>query len=256
VRELAGQGDAAALVALRAALADADPRVREAAADGLGARRDASSEPLLIAGAKQEEWPIVRRAEIEALGQLCGGPARDLLVRAIERDVDDVRRAALVGLARCKDRRARPALIQVVKTRHLNPSLRELAAALLGEARDPAAAEALATLLPGLVTEAEADLAIEGIATAALRALGRQGGVRAAKVAAELSRDARHPYRPVAVEVLGQLCDPTVGASALGALRSGASAGLAEAAAAAEAHCRDAAQRPAAPRPTPPAVPR
>jgi len=240
VRELAGLdgGSAAATAVLREALRDHDPQVREAAAEGLGARRDAAAEPLLIAGAKQEEWPLVRRAEIGALGQLCGAAGRDLLIRAIERDVDDVRRVALVGLARCRDRRARPALIQVMKTRRVNPSLRELAAGLLGETRDPVAAHALAGALPSLVNEAEGDLAVEGIAAAALRALGRQGGPEAIKAAADLSRDARHPYRQTAIEVLGQLCDPGAGAAALAAVRAGSTPALAEAAAAAETRCR------------------
>jgi HEAT repeat protein len=238
VRELGGLAGAQATVALRAALGDPDPHVREAAADALGLRRAADAEAQLIAGAKQEEWPLVRRAEIEALGRLCGEPARDLLIRAIERDVDDVRRVALVGLARCRDRRARPALLQVVKTRRVNASLRELAAGLLGETRDPVAATVLAKLLPGLVNEAESDMAIEGIATAALRSLGRQGGPLAVKAAADLSRDAHHPYRPTAIEVLGQLCDPTVGAAALADARQGKDPSLAEAAAVAEARCR------------------
>ncbi|HEY8924979.1 MAG TPA: HEAT repeat domain-containing protein, partial [Polyangia bacterium] len=239
VRELAGiDGDPAATGALREALRDRDPQVREAAAEGLGARRDAAAEPLLIAGAKQEEWPLVRRAEIGALGQLCGAAGRDLLIRAIERDVDDVRRVALVGLARCRDRRARPALIQVMRTRRVNPSLRELAAGLLGETRDPVATQALARALPSLVNEAEGDLAVEGIATAALRALGRQGGPEAVKAAADLSRDERHPYRQTAIEVLGQLCDPGVGAAALAAARASSTPALVQAAAAAETRCR------------------
>ena len=124
----------------------------------------------------------------------------------------------------------------------MNASLRELAAGLLGETRDPVAGSVLAKLLPDLVNEAESDLAIEGIATAALRSLGRQGGPVAVKAAADLSRDARHPYRPTAIEVLGQLCDPTLGAAALAAARKGTDASLAEAARTAEARCQAHAQ--------------
>ena len=88
----------------------------------------------LIAGAKQEPWPFVRRAELEALGHLCAPGAGDLMIRAIERDVDEVRRAALVGLVRCKDPRARDrAAARRSASRTRRRPLRELAAALIGE---------------------------------------------------------------------------------------------------------------------------
>jgi|GEM_PF-1308620 len=238
VRELAGLDTPATLEALRRALGDPDPRVRETAADGLGTRRDAAAEPLLIAGAKQEDWPLVRRAEVEALGRLCGLAGRDLLIRAIQKDVDDVRRAALVGLARCKDPRSASVLLQVVKARRVNGSLRELGAALLGELADARAAKPLADLLAGLVNEAEGDLAIEAVVVASLRALGRLGGPDAGAAAALLARDTRHPYRQLAIEALGQICDPTAGAAALAAVRAGADAPLAGAATAAELRCR------------------
>ena len=92
--------------ALRGALGDPDPRVRETAALALGQHNDAESAPALIAGAKQEPWPFVRRAELEALGHLCTPGAGDLMLRAVARDVDEVRRAgagragALQGPAR------------------------------------------------------------------------------------------------------------------------------------------------------------
>ena len=93
--------------ALRAALVDGDPRVRETAALALGQRGDRDATAALVSGAKQEPWPFVRRAELEALGRLCVDGSGDLLIRAVERDVDQVRRAALIGLGRCKDPRGR-----------------------------------------------------------------------------------------------------------------------------------------------------
>jgi hypothetical protein len=47
--------------------------VRETAALALGQHKDAESASALITGAKQEPWPFVRRAELEALGHLCTG---------------------------------------------------------------------------------------------------------------------------------------------------------------------------------------
>jgi len=238
VRELANPEAAAAVPALRAALGDPDPRVRETAAEGLGAHRDAGAEPMLIAGAKQEDWPIVRRAEIEALGQLCGAAGRDLLVRAIERDVDDVRRAALVGLTRCHDKRAPGTLLQLARTRRMNPALRELAVSLVGEWGDPHVTDTLSEQIPSLVNEGEGDLAVEGITVAAIRALAHGGGPRSVSVLAALTRDAHHPYQQLAIETLGQLCDPGEGAAALAAARKLPDATLSESAATAEAHCR------------------
>jgi HEAT repeat protein len=252
VRELGNPEAAGAVPALRRALEDRDPRVRETAAEGLGAHRDAGAEPLLIAGAKQEDWPIVRRAEIEALGRLCGAAGRDLLVRAIERDVDDVRRAALVGLTRCRDKRAPGALLQLVRARRVNPSLRELAASLIGEWGDPHVTDALADQLPALVNEGEGDLAAEGIAIAAIRSLGHAGGPRSAAALAALTRDEKHPYRQSAVESLGLLCDPTTGFQALAAARQSPDKSLSQSAADAESHCRT---KPAPPAPSPPPLP-
>src|SRR5204862_1178965 len=76
--------------ALRAARVDGDPRVRETAALALGQRGDRDATALLVSGAKQEPWPFVRRAELEALGRLCTPGAGDLMLRAIARDVDEV----------------------------------------------------------------------------------------------------------------------------------------------------------------------
>jgi len=246
VRELANPEAASAVPALRQALTDRDPRVRETAAEGLGAHHDAGAEPLLIAGAKQEDWPIVRRAEIEALGTLCGAAGRDLLVRAIERDVDDVRRAALVGLTRCHDKRAPGALLQLVRTRRMNPALRELAASLIGDWGDRHVTDTLAEQVPALVNEAEGDMAAEGITVAAIRSLGRSGGPKSVAALAALSGDAKHPYRQPAIESLGLLCDPGAGAQALAAARQSPDQSLAESAKDAEGRCRT---RSAAPSP-------
>jgi HEAT repeat protein len=238
-RELAelGAGDAPAITALRSALADGDPRVRETAAQGLGANHDRAAVPALVAGAKQEPWPFVRRAELEALGQLCGPEAGDLLARAVERDVDEVRRAALVGLARCRDRRAPEMLMRVLGRRNEASTLRELAAALLGEAGDRAAAPGLAAALQRQVNESEADMSVEGVAAASLRALAHLGGPEATAAAVTLAKDPRHPFQHTAVEALGVLCDPGAGAATLRALEAGKDVSLAAAAQNASKRC-------------------
>ncbi|HVZ72174.1 MAG TPA: HEAT repeat domain-containing protein [Polyangia bacterium] len=234
---LAGTGSDAAAQALRAALADGDPRVRETAADALARRRDAGAAAELAAGAKQEPWPFVRRAEVEALGAICPADAGDLFVRALERDVDEVKRAALLGLARCRDARAREALIHTVGRRNESASLRSLAASLLGETGDRAVAAPLAAALDRQVSESEEDLSIEGVATSTLRALVRLGGPDATRAAVNLATDTRHPFRRTAVEALGQLCDPGAGAATLRAIEAGSDASLATAAQSASRRC-------------------
>jgi HEAT repeat protein len=236
-RELAALGGPAALTALRAGLGDGDPRVRETAAEGLGQDRDAGAGAALIVAAKQEPWPFVRRAELEALGHLCGAGAADLLVRAIERDVAEVRRAALVGLSRCQDPRAQTMLLRVLGRRNEASTLRELAAGLLGERGDRAAAPAMAAALGRQIDESEADLSVEGVAAMTLRALARLGGPEATAAAVKLATDTRHPYQSTAVEALGVLCDPGAGAATLRALAAGQVASLALAAQNADKRC-------------------
>jgi len=239
-RELAGLGPGAGVdprPALRGALADPDPRVRETAALALGQHGDTESAPALIAGAKQEPWPFVRRAELEALGHLCTPGAGDLMLRAVARDVDEVRRAALVGLVRCKDKRSRAVLLKTIARQNEAATVRELAAALIGESGDQGAAPLLATALRGLVNEAEGDLALEGVAATALRALARLGGPDAVGAAVTMAGDNRHPYRTAAVEALATLCDPAAGRATLRALATGTEPSLAVAAQNAEKHC-------------------
>jgi HEAT repeat protein len=223
--------------ALRGALDDTDPRVRETAALALGKQGDSGAAPALIAGAKQEPWPFVRRAELEALGHLCAPGAGDLMLRALARDVDEVRRAALVGMVRCKDKRVRTVLLKTVARANEAATVRELAAALIGESGDHDAAPQLATTLRGLVNESEADMALEGVAATALRALARLGGPDAVGAAVTLAGDKRHPYRSTAVEALGTLCDPVAGRATLRALAVGTEPSLAVAAQNAEKHC-------------------
>jgi hypothetical protein len=237
-RELAEQpgGAPQARPALREALNDADPRVRESAAQGLGKAGDTAAGPALIGAAKQEPWPFVRRAEVDALGHLCVAGSGDLMVRATERDVDEVRRVALIGLQRCHDPRARQVLLAALTRREESASLRALAAGLIAESGDRGATPELAAALRALVGEAESDLALQGVAAAVLRALARLGGPEAVTTAVALAGDNRHPYQSTAVEALGTLCAPA-GNAALHAIATGRDAALAEAAQRAEKRC-------------------
>jgi HEAT repeat protein len=236
-RALAARADPAALAPLRAAVEDSDPGVRQVAVDGLASRRDRESTRLLIEAAKQEPWPAVRRAQVAALAQLCGPGATDLIVRAIERDVDEVRRAALRGLVSCKDPRAPRLLLGVLAQPREKPPLRTQAALLLAELKDPGTAPELATALERLLVEAQTDLALEATATGTLRALAEMGGPVALKAALRLRSDPRPVLRRSASEALGKLCDPGAGAEALRAATRDPDAAVAAAASAALRRC-------------------
>src|SRR5208283_2993473 len=102
----------------------------ETAAFSLGQRHDQAMAQPIIDAAKQEPWPGVRRAEVTALGELCVPEGNDLLLRAYEKDENDIRMAALVGLAHCRDWRASALLVRVLGRLPENADMRSLAARL------------------------------------------------------------------------------------------------------------------------------
>jgi HEAT repeat protein len=243
-RELASAQGPPALGAVRAALDDGDPRVRETAAMALGLRRDGPSAGRLVAAAKQEPWPFVRRAQVGALGAMC--EAGDLLVRADERDVTEVRREALTGLARCKDPRAAPLLLRAVGRRTEDPDIRALAARLLVLLKDPKVAATFAEAVARLRVEAQEDLALEGVTVVAMQSLARVGGPEAVGAALQLLADERLLFKRTGLEALGQLCDPKRGAPAVAGAMRDKDPSVAAAASAAYRRC-GAAARPGRP---------
>jgi HEAT repeat protein len=237
-RELAGIPDPATGPGLRAALLDSDPRVREAAAQGLGNHGDKSAAQPIMDGAKQEPWPFVRRTEIIALGELCVPEGNKLLLRAYEKDVDDIRMAALVGLARCRDWRASALLVRVLGRLPESADMRSLAARLLAEMKDRRATAPMAEALKRLRTESQADLSLEGTATETVMALASLGGKDAVTAAVGLLGDSRPSLQKAAVQALGMLCDPGPGAVALRAATKNKDESVAVAATLAEQHCQ------------------
>ena len=167
--------------------------MRETAALGLAKQGDVAAGGALITGAKQEPWPFVRRAELQALGRLCVAGGTDLMIRATERDVDEVRRAALIGLGRCRDPRARTIFLHTLKQHDENASLRALSAGLLAQSGDKGAAPEMAAALHTIVGESEADMALQGVVVAVLRALAHLGGPDAVNAAVTLAGDAAPP---------------------------------------------------------------
>ncbi len=238
VQQLGENPSPSAIEPLRAAAADADPRVRETAATALGRRVDRGAAAALVAGAKREPWPAVRRAQIAALGRLCVPEGNDLLLRANERDVPEVRRAALVGLARCRDPRAPGTLLAVLGREVEVASLRALAATLLGDLGDPSATRAVAEALRRVTVESQVDLSLEPVAVAATRTLGALGGAEAMGGALALLSDPRPSLRRAALDALGQICDAGAGARAVERALADPDAAVAAAASSAQRRCR------------------
>jgi HEAT repeat protein len=239
VSELANAEGAAVLPALRAALDDADPRVREIASERLGRQGDKDAAKLIIEGAKQEPWPRVRRAEIVALGELCVAEGNDLLVRAFQRDVEEVRQAALAGIARCYGVKATGTLLRTLGRLAETADMRSLAARLLGERKDPRTVPGLAEVLTRLLTESQADLSLEAVIADSAMALATIHGDQAVATLVGLLSDARPSVQRIAIDALGMVCDPGAGQAALHKAATSKDEAVSIPAAAAEANCRE-----------------
>src|SRR5207253_5311530 len=133
------------------------------------ARADAPS----AEGALQKDaWPLVRRAAAETLGHHCGNSSQTLMV-AVEKDAaEEVRREALVAMARCG-----PVpllfLARVLKTHEQPVAVRELAAALAAKQGGAEAAKLLADTIDDVLADPAADERSASLAVACLRGLAR-----------------------------------------------------------------------------------
>jgi HEAT repeat protein len=237
IGEIANADSPAVVPALRAALDDADPQVREIAAAGLGHKGDKESAKQIIARAKQEPWPLVRKAEIGALGELCTAEGNELLLRAFQRDVEDVRQAALSGIARCYQAKATGTLLRTLGRLAESADMRSLAARLLAERKDGRTVPGLAEVLRRLVTESQADLSLEAVISDTAMALAAIRTAPAITALANLLSDPRASVQRIAVDALAVVCDPGAGAAALHVAAGSKDESVSIRAATAEAHC-------------------
>jgi HEAT repeat protein len=239
ITELAAAKNAEVIPALRSAVADTDPRVRETAAAALGYKRDKGAADLLIAGAKQEPWPSVRRAEIAALGELCTPAGDEIIQRALKRDVDEVRQAALVGLAHCYGAKANPALLQILGRLPESADMRSLAARLLAERKDGSTVPGMAEALVRLVREIQADMSLQTVIVDTAMALATIRTPEAISALVGLVSEPDVAVKRAGIDALGIACDPGAGAAALRSAAQSKDEAVSIPAAAAEAHCRD-----------------
>jgi HEAT repeat protein len=216
------------LAPARAAMGDADPGVRHAAAEALAAHAEPSSLPLFENSLAHDGWPLVRHAAAEGLGAGCAKklwPAPPPLSRAVVGDgksleaadaSDDVRRASLAALGRCADAPS-STFETALADRRQSPSLRELAGALVARRGGPRAAAVLAHALVDVLSDPAADERLASLAAHLVRALATTGDTTRPTLEA-LGNAANEPMSPdvraAAMETIGKLC-PTGAAAAL-----------------------------------------
>ncbi len=205
---------------------DRDPRVRRSALTGLAARVDGAGAGAVGRSIEdalaRDGWPLVRHAAAEALGGACSLPGVEAaLAHATAGDGDDargadpaedVRRSALVSLARCAPRS--PAIARALGTRKQPLGVRELAAALVAKGDGPDAARTLATVLDETLADPSADERSAGLAVACTRGLARTHDT-SRPILESLGAASNEPLSPsvraAAMETIGRLCPDGAG---------------------------------------------
>lgn len=155
--------------------ASRDPgvRVREAATLRLGELALPSAAPLLIERLQVDRWPLVRNAAARSLATLGPAPAVDAaLVAALEDAAPDVRAEVLRGLGERSARSAVPEITARLRDEEEVPAVRAAAASALGRMCDTSQLDELTRLSLALLAERPAPDAVS-IGSAALNALGR-----------------------------------------------------------------------------------
>jgi HEAT repeat protein len=216
---------------LRRALSDDDPRVREAAARGIGLLQARNALPELknLAGADPEK--SVRIAAIQSLSVLGGADERDTIIGLLQDDDPDIQREASTALGRMAPSPAAVEALLAMLAPDANTMLQTAAAYALG---------AIAPALRGSDQNKVVDrlAAVLGNGNGAMRqaaafALGRIGGPRAEELLLGILRDAAaDDVRIAAIEALSLLRSEAALPDILGAAMGG-TAGLRRAAAAA-----------------------
>jgi HEAT repeat protein/beta-lactamase regulating signal transducer with metallopeptidase domain len=197
-------GDPRAVEPLGSLVSDQNLEVRRAAVEALGQLGDTRAIPALSRAAKDSN-PAVRREAAEALLSLEDPAAVEPLLGLLSDADPKVRVMALEGLSRRGDRRALGPLGKLVKDP--NVEVRARAVRALARFRDPSAQEALVAVLKDGNPEVRA---------AAAEALGELELKSAPQGLIDAARDANPDVRQTVAETLGQIRD----GKAVSALRS------------------------------------
>lgn len=160
---------------LLAAFGDDSVRVRRAAVEGVGRRREAKAEAPLIERLRHDDWPMVRAAAADALAGLGPSPAVDAaLERALTDKSASVRVPVVLALGQRRVRTSASAIRELLENEKEDPLVRRAAARTAGRLCDHAALETLSEL-----AQKRADPLLDqnqkGLSLAALEALATLG---------------------------------------------------------------------------------
>jgi HEAT repeat protein len=155
-----------------------DPDTRIYAVWALGVIGDAEALPRLLALASNQDSGL-RKTAVYALGAFASGESREVLAKALNDPVEDVRWNAALALARTGDVRAAPVLLQMMDRGHLSQ-----VSDLTGPQREEAMLEAIkvAVNVPGpslrealeRLRDGDPSLKVREAARSALAAAGSQ----------------------------------------------------------------------------------
>jgi HEAT repeat protein/beta-lactamase regulating signal transducer with metallopeptidase domain len=191
----ARQSSAGAVVALVAALKDADGGVRLSAIRALGALEDPRAVQALIEALRTDADATVRNTAAWALGEIESRAATAALVQAMASDRSiEVRRTATWALGQIEDPAAVDGLARAM--RDPDTEVRETAVWALGEVESRTAVPALTSALR------EGDVAMRRLAA---WALGQIEAAEAVPALAAALRDSDREVRETAVWALGEI---------------------------------------------------
>jgi HEAT repeat protein len=165
----------------------------------------------LIETLRHDKWMFVRRDAAEALGAQCGADAATALHVAIESkdEDDDVRRAALAALVRCKDPQTPRLLVAVLTGESEDRHIREEACTLLGATGDHSATGPMSDTIRRARSQGGDWIALGVACTRAMGAFAE-----AEKLLLELLGDSNQPPLQIAAaEALGRTCSPAAKAA-------------------------------------------
>ncbi|HEX8452748.1 MAG TPA: M56 family metallopeptidase [Longimicrobium sp.] len=189
------QSSAGAVVALVAALRDADGTVRLSAIRALGSLHDPRAVQALIEALRTDSDATVRNTAAWALGEIESRAATAALVQAMASDRSiEVRRTATWALGQIEDPAAVDGLARAV--RDPDTEVRETAVWALGEIESRTAVPALSSVLR------EGDVAMRRLAA---WALGQIEAAEAVPALAAALRDSDREVRETAVWALGEI---------------------------------------------------